>query len=398
MGLRWTQEEKDLLVKYYPYMSNKELKNKFLPSRTERQIGEHATKRLNLSKDKKYLKYSSWSKEQMDYLKENYATTDTKDLSEYIGKSEDTIRAMAIKLGIKKESHWEEDEISLLIEKYPSMKNKDIQRLYFPNRTVSSINFKARHLGLNKNDEYLTGLRDEVGKENLKSIGDQSGANSPRYNSFEVPCYQCGNPVLVSPSKFNNQERVHCSRVCAGESMSEHLTGNEEFGRKISESWTEEMRLKQAELAVKRLINANGKSQTEPQLITNRLLNELEIIYKNEFDCKYYAIDNYLIDFNLMIEVHGNFYHCNPIMNLLNSREKKIIGKDKAKNTYVKKYHGVSILYLWEKDLKENEEMCKKLILEYISNKGELNNYHSFNYYLEDENLQIKEELIQFAY
>ena len=39
-----------------------------------------------------------------------------------------------------------------------------------------------------------------------------------------------------------------------------------------------------------------------------------------------------------------------------------------------------------EKDINENFELCKKLIELYIKNNGKLENYHSFNYELNDNN------------
>ena len=39
-------------------------------------------------------------------------------------------------------------------------------------------------------------------------------------------------------------------------------------------------------------------------------------------------------------------------------------------------------------------EVCKKLIKEYISNKGVLENYHSFNYHLENEELMLNNDII----
>lgn len=100
-----------------------------------------------------------------------------------------------------------------------------------------------------------------------------------------------------------------------------------------------------------------------------------------------------------MIEVQGNFFHCNPVMNLQNSRKTKIITKDKSKNTYIKKYYGIDILYLWEKDIIENPDLCKKLITEYVNNGGILDNYHSFNYILDKNgDLELLEELYEIGY
>ena len=39
-------------------------------------------------------------------------------------------------------------------------------------------------------------------------------------------------------------------------------------------------------------------------------------------------------------------------------------------------------------------ELCEKLIIKYIQESGKLNNYHSFNYELENGNLQLKQNLV----
>jgi len=52
-------------------------------------------------------------------------------------------------------------------------------------------------------------------------------------------------------------------------------------------------------------------------------------------------------------------------------------------------------LYLWEEDILNNIDLCEKLILLYINKKGLLDNYHSFNYYLDNEDLFLKKFLIK---
>lgn len=39
-------------------------------------------------------------------------------------------------------------------------------------------------------------------------------------------------------------------------------------------------------------------------------------------------------------------------------------------------------------------ELCEKLILEYIRNNGILENYHSFNYHVDDGELKLNNEII----
>ena len=72
--------------------------------------------------------------------------------------------------------------------------------------------------------------------------------------------------------------------------------------------------------------------------------------------------------------------------------------KDKAKHTYIKNYYDVEVLYLWENDIVNNEELCEKLILEYIKKNGMLQNYHSFNYVLNNDILSLSNNIIEFDY
>ena len=47
--------------------------------------------------------------------------------------------------------------------------------------------------------------------------------------------------------------------------------------------------------------------------------------------------------------------------------------------------HDIEILYLWEEDLNIRPDLCRKLILLYIQNKGKLDNYHSMNYHMDEK-------------
>ena len=110
----------------------------------------------------------------------------------------------------------------------------------------------------------------------------------------------------------------------------------------------------------------------------------------------FYAVDNYLPEHNLVIEVMGDYWHCNPIKysSIRYRNQMKTISRDKAKHTYLLNNHGIEVLYLWEHDIISSPELCKCLISEYISNRGKLSNYHSFNYNMHDGSLAIVDNLI----
>ena len=87
----------------------------------------------------------------------------------------------------------------------------------------------------------------------------------------------------------------------------------------------------------------------------------------------------------------GDYWHSNPLASCNKDKELKYaqkvnLPKDKAKHTYVKKYYNFELLYLWESDIEKDETLCLKLIQKYINNNGILQDYNSFNYYVNDKN------------
>ena len=203
------------------------------------------------------------------------------------------------------------------------------------------------------------------------------GKSNPKYNRIEIKCENCGKEYIVKNYKTQNNQHNFCSNTCRREWYSKVFSQSLE--------WKNESRKR----AVR--ILSEGKipfTNSSCQLIVNQILNDINIKFISEYPCKYYSIDNYLLDYNLMIEVQGDFWHCNPLKyNQINQTvQVKRIPKDKAKHTYIKNKYNIEILYLWETDINNNVELCKKLIQKYILNNGHLKNYHSFNYYLDDEN------------
>lgn len=162
---------------------------------------------------------------------------------------------------------------------------------------------------------------------------------------------------------------------------------------------TKETKYKIIQSLLKKM-KSEDRLNTNIQLITNVILNRNNIAYEREYFIEYYSIDNYLNDYNLMIEVMGDYWHASPIRYnskkyLMNQKQKNWISNDKRKSSYVLNHYGIKILYLWETDLNTNPTLCEKLILEYIKTNGKLENYHSFNYYMdENEQLQLRKDII----
>jgi G:T-mismatch repair DNA endonuclease (very short patch repair protein) len=139
------------------------------------------------------------------------------------------------------------------------------------------------------------------------------------------------------------------------------------------------------------------QTMTKPHKIIYEMLTSQGIECENEYVLKYHSIDIYLKKYNLMIEIMGDYWHGIPLKYTyqeLNKQQLKSVKQDKSKHTYTQKYHNVEILYLWERDINKNPELCWMLIQEYINKQGLLEDYNRYNYDIIHQHLQLKEERI----
>lgn len=213
----------------------------------------------------------------------------------------------------------------------------------------------------------------------------QIGSLNPRTNKIECYCDNCNKKIMVIPSNFNRFDKHFCNEKCRQNWYTNVFSQ--------SEDWKEISRKRAVNILSNKLIDTN----TKPQIIINDLLDSMQIKYRNEENFIYYSIDNYLYEHNLAIEVMGDFWHCNPqkyTYKTMRDIQRKRIPKDKAKHTYISKYYGIEILYLWETDIYKNISVCKKLIEKYISNNGVLDNYNSFNYHMENSKIKLNKNII----
>lgn len=144
---KWTKEKEQLLIELYPIESWDVLIEMFNPLSKDSLV--HKAKSLNVSRRIVY------TKEEVDFLKENYHTMSARDISKTLGKTESAILSKAYKLGINKMEFWSEEEIKLLKENYNIYSTKELTSKFFPNRTPKAVEtYAIKFLGLNK-DKYL---------------------------------------------------------------------------------------------------------------------------------------------------------------------------------------------------------------------------------------------------
>lgn len=196
------------------------------------------------------------------------------------------------------------------------------------------------------------------------------GFKSSKFQGDYIYCENCNKRYLAGKYKLKNGKHHFCSVECKRNWFANVWSQSNE--------WKEESRKRAVSI-----LNSNTiRTQTKPQIIVNDILDNLSVGFRNEEPFVYYSIDNYLTESNLAIEVMGDYWHSSPLRypDNINNKQKYIISRDKAKHTYIKKYYGIEILYLWESDILNNPNLCATLINLYISNNGCLDNYNSFNY------------------
>jgi len=199
-----------------------------------------------------------------------------------------------------------------------------------------------------------------------------------------MKCEWCGKDFLTGAWKIKNGFSKFCSIECRRDWYAKVWSQDED--------WKQNRR----EFAVNQLENKEIGIVSKPQIIINDILSDLGINFINEKSYKSITVDNYLIDFNLIIEVMGTYWHCD------NRKYKEInypnqvrrIKMDKTKHTFIKSSENIEILYIWEKDINSDIDLCKNLILKYINNNGDLENYHSINYSYTNNIVYLNEEII----
>lgn len=211
-----------------------------------------------------------------------------------------------------------------------------------------------------------------------------TGFKNSRFQGGYVKCESCGKEFLLGKYRLDLSTRHFCSTVC----------------RQIwyANVWSQsdEWKLKSRERAVATLKNNPVVTQTKPQIAINKMLDNLGVDYRNEEPYTYYSIDNYLTEFDLAIEVMGDYWHGSPLKypDSVNDRQRHIISRDKAKRTYLKNLYGIEILYLWEFDILKRPDVCIELIKHYIKCGGDIQNYHSFNYSVVDGRLIMNDIIV----
>lgn len=166
---------------------------------------------------------------------------------------------------------------------------------------------------------------------------------------------------IIGTKKYNER----CQKISKANTKKWFL---EKYGQEIGE--------KNWEIFRKKKHKAFGPNKSKRSLIINKILEQNNIKYVDEYKYenqkfKTGSMDFYLTDFNIIIEFYGDYWHCNPSLYKKNYYHKickqfafEIWEKDKTrinhifKNEFKKK---VTILIIWESTNFTPEYLITKL-------------------------------------
>lgn len=172
-GQDWTKEEDEILQKYYGKVPNKELREKYLPNRTEQSIRRKASE-LGITLKENL----AWTKEEDKILKKHYGKISNEELrKKYLpNRTLQAIwsRASSLDIGLTKEPDWSEEEVEILQKYYGKIPNKELQKTYLPDRTIAAIVGKAGSLGIGlTRSPAWTKEEDEILKKHYGKISNE---------------------------------------------------------------------------------------------------------------------------------------------------------------------------------------------------------------------------------
>lgn len=129
---------------------------------------------------------------------------------------------------------------------------------------------------------------------------------------------------------------------------------------------------KMSDTAIENILKQGKVKRSKLEYKFETLLELLEINYTHSFYIssikKIY--DFYLPDYNILIEIDGDFWHCNPInfpKPTYKSQEINLIN-DKFKNEWALE-NGYKLIRFWENDINNNILEVKKTLLENVKKK-----------------------------
>ena len=298
-----------------------------------------------------------------EFIKENYERMTPQELAVELNKGLSTIYVTMTKLGVIKwranGKRWSDKEIEFLKENYKTMKFSDIGIVL--NRSTNSISGQLGRLGLKKvtknanwTQDELQYLKDNIEKKSYKDIGNHIGRTiqgvRAKALSLDILPKDICNGTKLKKEHINfilaNYDKMTDRQIAIKFNVHENSIRDIRKKFNIKKTGTE----------------VSGSTYIENYI--KELLNKYNIPYIFNEYLGNYKPDFQIIDANILIEVNGDYYHCNPYI-YADGPENEIQIKHVLRDYYKKCYYvskGYSIIEIWEYDINHNFLLVEKKI------------------------------------
>jgi len=307
---RWTKEDTAFLINHYNDYTNPQLANKL--NRTRGSI-EIKAKSLNLFKSEKAIKDSKMSKQKMiDFAKDNYKNMTAQEIADKFNEDVNNVRRLLNYHGLyKTDTHygvvvsrtiWTKEEKQFLIDNYQILTQQQLSTVL--HKTLKSIQKKMSYMGLKKREKGSTYTLSEE-----QFLIDN-------YNNYPIQKLAILMNKSINSIDYNARKNGLIKDIVP----------------------------------------------TRPEKDIMLILDEHNISYEFQSNVR-----GFIPDFkigNNIIEVQGDYWHCNPRIypEPINETQKNKIRIDKVKHSVYKEL-GYEVLYLWEYDIVNDIDDCIKKIL-----------------------------------
>lgn len=307
----FTQADYDFIKENYQKFSVAELARKL----NKCQSGVYKTiQKLHLEYDNRDGKV--WTEQEVEFLKQNIETHTVQEIANKLRRTKKSVQGKMYGLGIKKSktTNWTEIELNYLRDNINSKSYTEIAKNL--NRTMSSIYNKVWELQL-IDDEYKNHRK--LKKEQIQFI---------ILNCLTMTDYELAKKFNVSIETIEDIRKKY---------------GIKKDGNSI-----------------------HGSTYIEKFVMD--ILDEYNIPYLYNKPLDDYYPDFQICDSKIIIEVQGDYFHCNPYIYRDGPKDEiqiRHIIKD-----YYKKCHflsrGYTIIYIWELEINQNPNEVKDRILKEV--------------------------------
>lgn len=111
---------------------------------------------------------------------------------------------------------------------------------------------------------------------------------------------------------------------------------------------------------------SSATSKIESEIL--KWLKDEEIQISQQFPLGKFYFDAHVTDTNVLIEVNGDYWHCNPRVYLngpINEMQKRMMRRDFSKKAFAKS-KGYKLITVWENDVRKDPSSSKQWILKKI--------------------------------